>query len=298
MRTLLIMGATFALLTACGDDGTMTDAGPGGTDGSTRSVCPNGEGIPAPEELTEPCCYRTSNADRLDAPELRLSFLNLMSPPSLSVASLVLATSLDTEAVNWLVRGEITGSDVTFVTGAGTRNADGTYSFNDGTYAPVTLMGSITGETVSMDPFGEPLIVPLYDTNGVDLLVELPLRNVAIPEATLTEDRSCIGQRIPGRYTAGGSLTAFISLDDAIGRELVVGTALDTTLCNLLVGMANENEMECTDFDRTMWMYKPDSLCDGASPETCTHGACDADTECNAWKVEAGIAAFGVEITD
>lgn len=285
------------IASGCGDDSTTpNDAGGRGDTGATN-ICP--ATAPNRDDMMPPCCYRRSNADQLDAPEFRLAALQLSLPGSLSIVNTLLPSGFDNESLNWLVRGTITGTTATIETGIGMRNTDDTFVFDRTMYPPVTLTASIAGETITSEPYGELLTVPLFDPMTSTLIIELPLRNLSLPGITLTENRSCIGTRQnPSAYnTTQGTLSAFITVDDATGRNIMYGP-LNTTLCMLLASMASSTfmGMDCDDIPRAMWMAKPDSICDGAMPETCTMGGCDPNTDCNAWQVQGGIAAHGVEI--
>jgi hypothetical protein len=287
------------IASGCGDDSsTPNDSGTGGDTGATNN-CP--AMAPNRDDMMPPCCYRHSNGDQLDAPEFRLAALQLSLPGSLSIVNTLLPSGFDNESLNWLVRGTITGSTATIETGIGMRNADDTFVFDRTMYPPVTLTASIAGETITSEPYGELLTVPLFDPMTSTLIIELPLRNLSLPGITLSENRSCIGtrQNASAYNTMQGTLSAFITVDDATGRNIMYGP-LNTTLCMLLASMASSTfmGMDCDDIPRAMWMSKPDSQCDGMMPETCTMGACDPDTTCNAWQVQGGIAAHGVDITN
>jgi hypothetical protein len=305
---LLLFSCVLALgSTGCGDDADGTDAGtvpridgsPQDTGGGGAANCPAES--PNRDQMMAPCCYRRSNADQLDAPELRLTALSLTLPASLAIVNALLPSGFDRETLNWLVRGNVTGTTATITTGIGTRNEGDTFTFDSDAYPPVMLTGTIAGEVITSEPYGETLTVPLFDPTTRDLIVELPLRNLSLPGITLSENRSCIGIRPnPSRYnTDQGTLSAFLTVDDATGRVIDYAT-LDTTLCMLLASMAGPDfaGMDCDDIPRAMWAAKPDSFCDGATPEVCTMGECDPDTDCNAWQVQGGIAAHGIEITD
>jgi hypothetical protein len=287
----------------------MTDGGPPPADGGPIVVnCPTT--APMREEMMGACCFRTSNADRLDMPELRLAGVRITAPGSLSspIVAGLLSAAFDAELFNWLLRFEVTGTDVTVTTGYGQRNADGTFSFTMGAapapgptdrWDPVTAMGTIAGETITVPALNGTITTPVFQEDGTTLQLELPIRNLELEMATLTAERSCIGRRAASGYvTSDGALSGYITVEDADAGMLMVGETVNTTLCMFTAGLTGDEfmGMTCADVSRDMWPManRPDSLCDGTG---CTQGSCDPATDCNAWRIEAGFAAQGVTVS-
>ena len=295
-----ILGLSLGI--GCGDDdGGGTDGGTTGGDTGV-AMCSPPDMAPMPEGMMGACCYRVSNADRLDAPEMRLAGIRVTEPAPLNnvVIQQLLRDALDAELFNWIFASTITGSDISIQTGYGERNADGTFSFVMGAapgpgaadrWDPVTATGTITGEVVTTMPVMESLTVPVLEEGTDTVVTELPLRGLTLEMATLTEDRSCIGTRGPAAYRTGdGTLHAYITVEES--KDVLIDTeALMATLCDLLRGQATEGT-NCIEPQDT-WTVPPDSTCDASG---CTQGGCDATT-CNAWRVTAEFAAHGVEIT-
>jgi hypothetical protein len=307
-------------LAACGDDD-GGDAPPPPADMGTGTVtCPMT--APPPANQMGPCCARASNAGRLDAVELRLAGIRLRAPSgTLTSGALrtLLNQSFDAESFNWLIQtvgAPTSGSGpATIRTGYGKRAADGTFSFAMGEapaaggdparWDPLEVMGAFDGETFSAPPLSGVLIVPVFNDMTGELIVELPLYNLAITSATLSEQRTCIGRRMTANYdTSAGNIEAYIRVADARARQVVYGTTLNASLCAIIAGSLTEPTY-CDDRPQAMWGAKPDSLCsDGGACRTNAMGmtdVCDPDVAgeggCNAWRLVGEIAAQGVEIT-
>lgn len=294
-----------------GQDGGGQDGGGATPDAQSAAVCPTG--APLASEQTLPCCYRRSNADQLAAPEMRLTFVDIVEPAdsNLSGATIrgALNTSIRDEEFNWLLRMEGGAADgpVTIVTGYGLRTSDvapSTYAFsgppNPDRWNPVSIPATLAGEMVSSNVLEGSITVPVLDENGVDVQLELVLRSLQILEATMTEQRSCIGTKVggaPQRFDPAGRLAAFIEV--APSRTGVISLpGLTTSVCSAVAG-----DLTATYCDRPQseWRVKPDSLCDATSCAQNTPGmmdVCDPDTTCNAWYLVAEFAAAGVEITN
>jgi hypothetical protein len=324
MKKLFLVPLALTLMASCGDDSMpMMDAA--ADTGTPMASCP------VMGEQMGPCCYYKSNADTLDMPEMRVAGVQITTPPSLAtiIVTTLLVDALDRELFNWLISTEISGTDATLTTGYGVKNADGTFSFTMGTapgpgapdrWDPKVIMGSIAGDTVSAPVLDETLTVPVLDEDGTSVTLELPLRDMTIEMATLTEERSCIGNRLPGgRWTSDeGLLTAFITVEDADAGVLDVPDAgINQSLCTFIANMPAtsgscadmtecpmgyactdgtcERPMNCVDVPQSedAWAAKPDSLCEAGG---CSQGGCDPATTCNAWFISAGFAAQGVEI--
>jgi hypothetical protein len=291
-----------------GNDAGMSDDTGGPTeDAPVMASCPS-RGVPSPEEQMLPCCYRYSQADQQAAPELRLRFLAIdepaMSPLASPTVEGVLNTGLSEETFNWLFR--TTGADgdgpVEISTGYGVRNPDGTYTLGSAEYPPITLMGTLTGETVSTDTVAGPLEIPVFDETGMVLQVVLSLRSIRVTDVVWSESRSCVG-RLTGRtFEPAGNLEGFITVEDARAGSINVPPIM-STLCSVIAGeLATPAGMPpMCDRPQTEWTAKPDSLCDAsgcmANPAGST-SVCDPDTTCNAWRLAARFAAVGIDITD
>jgi len=220
----------------------------------------------------------------------------------------LLQQAFDQERFNWLV--ELDGADadgpVTITTGYGKRNTDGTFSFsmNDAPgpgptdrWDPITITGALTGEAV-MGSYDAVVILPILNMETV--VLELPLYEVEIEQATMSEMRSCVGTRGPRNFdTSAASLHTYIRVEDAAAARLMVGTTINTYLCNFIAGIS-DTSMTCTSFPRAMWGALPDATC---SATGCMTGGCepasdDPAMQCNAWEVSGGFSAAGVEITE
>jgi len=304
---LSVAGLAFA---GCGDDdtnptedsGTPTDGG--GTD--------SGEVVDPPCEMPDvqsgACCYRESNAEQLDAPELRIAFLGLETPPILAsnVIANILNEAVREERFNWLIRLEGADADgpVTITTGYGRKAEAGTFAFAMGDadppgdvnrWDPQSIDGTLTGETVTTEALDQVFTVPVQDDDG-SVILELPLRGFRLVSATLSEDRSCIGRGITAvRFDATqGRVETYITVEDAKAGEVNAG-GITASLCNILRNALAAGLDDCDMTPRSEWASPPNSTCDEAG--ACTMGGCTAET-CNAWQVVGGFAAQGVDITN
>ncbi len=313
----------------CGDDGgggtdagrdapATTDGGgdggggDGGTDGSTlvdcaplRAVAPNPEGI-----QDAPCCYRKDNsADPANA-ELRLTSLQLTRPSSLAegIVRGVLQGAFDKETFNWLIALQAGEGGATMVrTGYGVRADDGTFRFAEGDapspgdatrWDPISVEATFMGETFSTAALDRVLTVPILTDDGMGVQLELPLLGLELQSVTLSEGRSCIGRYASSLWDGSqASIRAFVRMEDAKQGEVMLGGS-PISLCNVLAGRTFA--MDNCENDRPMWGSKPDALCDdtGCRVDPGDGSVCDPDTSCNAWLLEGGAAAHGVEITN
>lgn len=292
-----------------------TDAGMTGGDdtgGSTEDApamqrCPTAM-VPSPEEQMLPCCYRHSQADQQDTPEMRLRFIQIdepaMSPIASTAVETVLNTGLQEETFNWLFRTTGAGMDgpITISTGYGVRNTDGTYTLGSAEYPPLMLPGMLTGETVTTETVLGPLDIPVFDETGTVLQLVLTLRSVRVIEANMTEMRSCIGTRRGNSFTTDASLEGFITVADAMEGSINVPPIM-STLCSVIAGELSTpmGMMPLCERPRSEWDAPPDSLCSDtgcmANPAGST-SVCDPQTTCNAWRLLANFAAVGIDITD
>ncbi len=295
--------------TPVGNDTGM--AGGDDTGGSTEDAprmqtCP--VSVPDPEQQMLPCCYRHSQADQLDSPEMRLRFLQI-DEPSMSLISMtsvegLLNGGLTDETFNWLIR--TTGADadgpVEISTGFGVRNADGTYTLGSADYPPLVLPGTLTGDTVTTETVLGPLDIPVFDESGAVLQLVLRLRSVRVIEANMTDMRNCIGTRRGNSFTTDASLEGYITVEDAMAGSINVPPIM-STLCSVIAGELSTpmGMMPLCARPRSEWTAQPDSLCTEtgcmANPAGST-SVCDPLTNCNAWRLLANFAAVGIEITD
>lgn len=295
--------SSLALLAACSSsnstvDAATEDAGAGG-DGSTGSTT-------CPEPM---CCFRVSQAANQDAPELRIRFIDVQQPANSPLAQTIVETVLnqafERETFNWLVRftGAASDGPIEIMTGFGIRNADGSFTFDTGMYAPAVIPGTIANNVVNSDVYPGPLVVPVYDTAGTMLQIEFPLRDLSIHDQTLTAERSCVGRRQGRSFVPGAELRGYVSVEDAMGRMINV-PPVTATLCDVLAGEISTPMGEtsyCVRTPRTSWAAPPDSLCDTTGCSENAEGmtdVCDPATTCNAWHLVAQFAANGVEIND
>lgn len=317
---LLTFSCVVAMLAAAGCDGNGgTDAGGGGTDagsgdgGGGGGVCPT-TAVPAPEELMGACCWRHEQSGQLDAPEMRLTYLELVEPLDSPLSSMtlrrVLNEAMQDETFNWLFRteGADADGDVSIVTGFGRRNTDGTYNFSAGagdgdpdTWCPVTIPATLTGEVVTSTDLDGAITVPVFDDAGEILQVELVLRALSIQDATWSESRSCIGTKTnrPFTYDPDAQLTAFIEVERSRTQMINVPPVV-TTVCAAIAGSL-DTATYCEDNAQGDWLVPPDSLCDDTGCRRNATGmsdVCDPATTCNAWRIVGAFAAAGVDIAN
>lgn len=312
---VVTLAATGLMMIGCGDDdtgGTDTDIGTDTSTGDTSVDAPPVT-VPCPPEapdgdgLMGACCYRKAQDDPAEV-ELRLAGIKINSPSTLGnvVVRGLLNDALDTETFNWLmkVEGGAADGDITVQTGYGDRQADTTFSFASGIapmpgaadrWDPVTIDGTISGETVSTPVATGRFTVPILDEDD-NPTIELPLNSPELNNLTLSENRSCVGARTGTVYsTMDGEITMFIRVDDADAVMLDV-SVISTSLCNFIRGGDSTEMASCTTFPQDTWTVKPDAICDDAGVCDNADGACDPDTTCNAWTLNANFAAHGVEI--
>lgn len=309
--SLTVSSFALALAGCPSDPPAGNDAGPVSTEDAPMTMgmqrCPT-TGVPAPEEQMLPCCYRHSQADQQEAPEMRLRFLQIdepaMSPLASTAVEGVLNNGLQEETFNWLFR--TTGADgdgpIEITTGFGVRNADGTYTLGSGEYPPLVLPGMLAGETASTDTVLGPLDIPVFDETGEVLQLVLRLRSVRVIEANLTDSRNCIGARRGNAFTTDASLEGYVTVADA--REGMINVPpIMSTLCSVIAGELSTpaGMMPMCDRPQTEWTAQPDSLCDADGCETNPAGStsvCDPATTCNAWRLLAQFAAVGIDIQE
>lgn len=313
MRSLLMTSILALALAGCDGNG-GTDSGMPPTDsGPPASVCPR-TNVPNPDELMGPCCYRVDQTSKREAPEMRLTYLELVEPMDSPLSSMTLRTVLNTsmqeERFNWLFRTTGAGADgtVEIVTGFGRRNADGTYSFSAGAassdpaeWCPVQIPATLASEVVNSSDLDGAIAVPVFDTTGTNLQVVLELQALSIQNARWTENRSCIGTKTnrPFTYDPDAQLTAYIDVARARTQMINVPPVM-TTVCAAIAGSLDAPTY-CDDNAQGAWMVPPDSLCDASGCRRNAAGAtdvCDPATSCNAWRIVGRFAAAGITITN
>ncbi len=294
----------------------VADAGP--PPATTTCTSPDG-GVPG----MGPCCYSDSQADSLDAPELRLRYLDIRAPRGSALTTPFLLTLLNNafegNTFSWLVQleGADQDGDVTVTSGFGLVNADGTYSFPRGTtslpfdmtrYAPTVIQGTFSGEVLRTErPLGS-IIVPVLNEEATEVQLELTLRSVRIVEAVFSNERSCVGFATSrGRFATAGVLDAFVEVEPAKTGIVVLPGDGATTICSTIAGAISVPDY-CDRTPQDEWRVPPDSLCtaEGCMENAdCEETVCDrgGDSDsglpgCNAWHLVANFAANGAEITD
>lgn len=291
------------------DGGTSIDSGTNTDEDGGRVVrCPMDESIPNPEQQEGACCYRHSQADQLDTPELRLRYIEIDEPSASPLASTtvesVLNIALGRETFNWLfqISGAGEDGDISITTGYGTRNADGTYTLGSTDYPTVELSGSIEGERITTGSVPGPLDIPIFDETGEALQMVLRLRSIRLEEANLSEERSCIGARRGNKFSTASTLEGFVTVEDARAGMIDVDP-IHTSLCSVIAGelVAPSGGSALCDRARSEWTAKPDSLCGESGCQANLPGqpaVCDPETDCNAWRLVAQFAAVGIDITN
>lgn len=278
---------------SCGsgvDDGPIVAAGfCASTPAMVAPTCP--EGAPDRAGLMGECCYRLSNATR--PPELRISALRFSTPATLSAGLVRSAISdmIDEERMNWLLRFDADGE--LLQTGHGFRNTDGTFSFACGDASspgdPNRWDARLVAAELSDDAFSSAPAARLgIATTGVGF--EFPFREARFECANLSVARTCVGTRNGSVYqTDHGSIEAFITVEDAAAIPVRI-PPIDSSVCNFIAGMASETRA-CTEVPTSSWPVPPNAACDATGCST----SCTGDA-CNAWRVQAGFGAHGVEI--
>lgn len=308
--SLIALALTGCPTTPATDAG--TDAGPAG-DAPVMAMCPRTM-VPNAEEQMLPCCYRVSQATNTASPELRLRYIDITQPAASPLAGDtvgdLLNTSLRQEQFNWLFRVEGADADgpITITTGFGRRDAaDGTYAFSSGMapdmpqWAPVALDGTLTGESLTTDPFVGGLTVPIFDEAMTTVQIELNLQAIRVLESTFTEERSCVGSlRTALSFNTGATLGGFVTVESA-RAGMIMFPGIETSLCGVIAGDLL-NPTYCDDNAQSAWTVQPDSRCEGSDcvrngmGGTCDPTGVDTATACNAWYLEADFAAVGVNI--
>lgn len=325
--------AAGALAIGCGTPATTTDAGVDAFMGCVPFVTPTlGDAgmIPAMPTCrapdggvpgTGPCCYHDSQADSTANPELRLAYIDIDAPEGSLTSTVLLGVlndALARESFNWLFRVEGAEADgpVVIRTGFGFGPPGGPYEFPTGAmtttfdldrYVPVAIPGNLTGEIVTSEVYDGALVVPVLNTEGTAVQLELELRNIRVIGAESNTDRSCVGF-VQGRgYATGAILDGYITVESARTGTVVSGPIM-TTVCAAIAGELTVATY-CDDNPQADWMVQPDSLCPAGgacTPNTsCEEDVCDRAGDgdsglpaCNAWRLVARFAAQGVEITN
>ncbi len=308
LRGFVLAAGTY--IAGCGGGGgePTPDAATERDAGVAQDNCPSGDNIRRASELSGPCCARVSNADRLGAPEFRLTELSVASPPVLSMQLIVdvVRSFIDEERMVLVMDVDAeTEADVAVRLGHAELDANDHFAFVEGVaptdsgdserWNAVTVRGTIADETLRTTPAEQTVFIPAFNADG-SLSFELPLREFEIVEMSMTEDRTCVGTR-ESRFaysTESAVLRTYITVEDSVGRQLVVGPLINVDFCAMLAGFPLNFPQLCTDIDRSEWMSPPDALCDEAGCRL----DCDPMTDCNAWAMNAGFSAHGVEIAE
>lgn len=266
--------------------------------------------------MSEPCCYRKSNADDPSEAELRLAFLRPTAPTTLANNTLVealLSAAFDEERFNWLVRisgitGE--GGEVAVTTGFGRRSgsgADVSFAFVDGDapaadgdpnrWNPLSTTGTLTvvdgdESNLALGPVVDTITLPIVEIDSDEVSLELPLASLELTNMALTENRSCVGERTDPTYTPVASLVGYLPVEDTKNANIDLGT-VQSSVCKILAGIAVSSDEDCNTRDQTKWSVPPDSSCTGTG---CNFGDC-TPADCNAWLLTGEFAAQGVEVT-
>ncbi len=254
---------------------------------------------PAPMNQMGVCCARTSNAAKQNDFALRISGVAITSPSTLNIANAVLKDALDSERFNWVIQVR---NQNEIRTGYARRTAaDGSFSFTTNAapggsnrWDPVTLPATLTDnllKTAATAAGG--VTLPVFDTMDA-LQLELPVFNVQVAGACLSESASCVGFTASnGAFdNSQGVLRGFLRVEDT--NSTVMVASVSTKLCALVAGGIPEGILPtyCTDQPRAMWKAPPNSVCTG---DTCVRGGCDTAT-CNAWELIVNFAAQCVEL--
>ncbi len=97
---------------------------------------------------------------------------------------------------------------------------------------PITLNGTLAGETMTAPPIVGSFTVPIFEEDGTTLAIELPLQAFEVQMATMSADRNCVGLRTGPAYdNTQGSIRTYMTVADAMARRLVVGP-IDNDLCS------------------------------------------------------------------
>jgi hypothetical protein len=295
---------------ACGDDGGAlpdsgaADAAPG--DAGAQDRCENlRESVQfAPEQLSGPCCARTDNDPA--NPTFRVGGLAIESPGTLAnvTVRILLASALDEERFNWGIELQDAGTDgsLQIRTGFVRPDGDGSYSFamddapepgDAARWNPATLSATLSGEVLSTAPASDAITVPLFTLEG-ELDTELPLSNLELTMATMSENRNCIGSRGSRSWdTEDAELVAYIPVEEAKAAMVNIDP-INTTLCKLIASLPRDDARPCDEIPRSEWESTPDSLCNAEG--SCSVGGCDPLEDCNAWQLSGGFAAHSVRL--
>ena len=299
---LPVLVATFMPVVGCGGDDTTVgepftavDAGPS-SDAASENLCPIN--TPDRDTLVAPCCSRRSNADRLSSPEFRMVNIEVQSPTTLLLSNTLIKDSTERELSSWLLDVDLEGDNATIRIGSGSRDASGSFSFDEGEYPSTTTTGQINGNVLLTDAFPGLIRVPLFDGLTGAQVSTMAVRGYRV-ELTLSDDRTCAGERRNlSAWTNGGRTVGYTTVADAEADVFSYGPLVDTNTCRMLSGTGNPPGGRCADIPQEDWPTPPDSLCDGGDPEVCVSGMCDPLTECNAWEIESEVSAAGVEIVE
>lgn len=326
--------ATGMLVIGCGGTAAGPDAGSDAFMGCVPFVTPTlGDAGPppamppcrAPDGGTPgqgPCCYRESQAAQRDNPELRLAYIDIEAPEGSLTSTVLLGVlndALARESFNWLFRIEGAEADgpVMIRTGFGYGPLGGPYEFPTGAmsgpfdlpeYVPVAIPGNLSGEIITSEVYDGALVVPVLNTAGTEVQLELTLRNIRVIAAEASTDRSCFGFLQGRGYATGAILDGYVEVAGA-RTGMVVSGPIMTTVCTAIASPNISDATYCEDNPQSMWRVQPDSLCPPTGPcmanTGCDEDVCDRGADstsglpaCNAWRLVARFAAQGVQITN
>ena len=261
-------------LTGCNGESTSDDATSDSTD------------VPAEEATLPPGCE--AEHDPLN-PDLRMIWFDLQSPANLDnpvLENLMIEGFFNGDFI-WLIK--LTGVD------DGSTDTDGTFHLFTGAgimaeedlpfetncfkfmqepaWQPADADLTITGDDMSWTAGEEKIniLIPVFKTNDdtgeKDLLLELPLQEVAVTSGTLSADRTTMGSEDSCTSgTGGGVLRGLITVEDAKSVEI---EDMGVTLCGLLSGDKGADPASASDDclkDMAMWSEQPDTTNNAGDP--------------------------------
>jgi hypothetical protein len=277
-----------------GDGG--VDAGPCAVDTAARLSC---DRLPHPESGVGPCCYEEAIA--CGSPSFRLRIASIDAPTS-GFGIFLRSGLIQRELLNMLVtveRDPFGSDDVAVQLDYGERG-DGGFRVYDGD-APspdwiggVRAPGQIVDGQLHASPFAGRRTVSSVDSYRVDPpRVDVNLYDLQITGATLTSGWSCVGGLGSLDWEPGGDLRAYALVADMDETFLYTSTGEPVLgACAALAGLASPLA-RCADTDRSLWPTLPTASCDGVG---CTELECDPLVDCNAFRIDARFAAYGVRM--
>lgn len=165
--------------------------------------------------------------------------------------------------------------------------------------APITVDAPIDADGKFSVTKGDKVVVPIF-VGTVDTFVLLPLRDAKITNAQISADNNCIGKYNSdtlktadgcqptadvSRYTNGGSIDAYITLEDA---DATVITSTKASLCVLLTGDTDGAKPAHCKRDANGKLIAKGDWCDATN----SAGGCQ-----DSFQLGADFAASAVKIT-